>query len=226
MPVWMYLFSIVYCIALGGLLWVTRHKRKYYTLAKGSVSFLFVVAGVGGAFAGGGNKTGFWLLLAALLFCMAGDVLLGMANRTKAVRVKPFAGGALSFFVAHIFFCFFLYRQAAFQWYDFFPSVLLVLGLFLLEKAGLVRLKQMRLIGYGYSFVVALMACKAVQYMLAAPGAGGILLAAGAILFLVSDIILLFLYFGTHRVKWTRYANLSTYYIGVYCIALSAYWLP
>lgn len=34
-----------------------------------------------------------------------------------------------------------------------------------------------------------------------------------------------FLYFGTRRNKWNRYANLVTYYTGIYLISVSAYWI-
>ena len=176
----------------------------------------------------GAVSAGFLLLLTALLLCMGGDILLGLANRTKTVRAKPFAGGAFSFLLAHIFFCLLLYSRVPPSGFDLLLPLLLVGVLFLLGRADLVRLKKMWPLGYSYTFIVGLMACKAVQAATllwqTAPLAG-LLIGGGGILFLVSDIILLFLYFGTTRRKWMRYANLSTYYLGIYCIAITAYWL-
>ncbi|MDL2325048.1 lysoplasmalogenase [Ruminococcaceae bacterium OttesenSCG-928-A16] len=223
------LVSVLYLIGLGVLLWVTRYKRRAYARAKGALSCLFVVASLLAFWLGSPVVfSGFWLLLVALVLCMAGDILLGLANRTKVPRAKPFAGGAASFLLAHVFFCLLLYQGAPLHPVDFILPALLVLALFLLGKADAVRLKKMWLMGYVYTFTVGLMACKAVQVAIkvwpALPFASA-LLALGAILFLISDIILLFLYFGTIRHKWMRYANLSTYYVGIYLIALTAYWM-
>lgn len=221
--------TLLYVLALFVLLWVTRHKRKFYTLAKGSVSLLFVLAALFAFWlAGRPVSANFVLLLTALLLCMGGDVLLGLANRTKTVCAKPFAGGAISFLLAHIFFCVLFYREVAFQWYDVLAPILLVGVLLTLNQKGWVRLKHMLALGVGYTFVVGLMAVKSLQVAVgpyASFPIAAVLLAGGGMLFLCSDIILLFLYFGKRRRKGMRYANLSTYYIGIYSIAVTAYWM-
>lgn len=225
-------YSILYAFGLAGLLWVTRFKKKYYAHAKGLCSILFVLGAVLALLCGKqwqfpGLTANFVLLLVALVLCMAGDVLIGLANRSKKLHKTPFLGGAASFALAHVLFCVLYYRYAPFRWYDCVLPLVLLFIMWVLEKRDLVRLKKMRPVAYIYTFMVGLMFAKSCQaalgYGLVAPQ--GICIVAGSFLFLVSDIILLFLYFGTKRGKWTRYANLSTYYAGIYLIAMSAFWM-
>lgn len=224
----LWLYTGAYLAGLCGLLLVTRHKGKYYAQAKGALSLLFVLGACLAFWLGGRHSLwDFANLLAALVLCALGDVLLGVANKAKKVRAKPFLAGTISFGFAHVLFCVLFYRQAGFFWYDFILSAVLMCIVFALEKADRVRLKKMRIPGYIYTFMIGLMTTKAVQTALwhGASGAHSAVLALGSVLFLISDIVLLFLYFGTHRRKSYRYANLSTYYVGVYMMALGAYWM-
>ena len=82
---------------------------------------------------------------------------------------------------------------------------------------------------YLYSLLVSLMVVKALQAGFFARADKSALLpaalmAAGAVLFWVSDLILVFMYFGKIRHKRLRYWNLSTYYMGVFLLALSPAW--
>lgn len=218
----------VYLAALLVLLWVARKKRKYYLPVKTVVSLLFVSTGIA-AFAVG-EQHSYWnfaLLMVALLACLAGDVFLAFVDHDLTMRARPFTMGAGSFALAHLIFCIGLYKRVGFSFIDLILPLVLWGFLFFLEKKDLVRLKSFKGMAYGYTVMVGLMTTKAIEVGvttgLSLPNA--VLLVAGSTLFLVSDIILLFLYFGTRRKKWTRPANLSTYYMGLYLLALTAYWL-
>ncbi|MFV0412919.1 MAG: lysoplasmalogenase family protein, partial [Oscillospiraceae bacterium] len=144
-----WLFSLLYMAALLGLLLVARYAPKWYTLAKGSCSALLVLGGVLAYWQGQRQAAGnFGLLLGALALCMAGDILLGLANKSSPFAVKPFLAGAASFAVAHILFCVLYSRFAPLAWYDFVLPVLLLLLVFVLEKSGRVHLGKMRAPGY------------------------------------------------------------------------------
>lgn len=219
--------GVVYAAALAALLWVAKKSRSLYAAAKGVCSGLFVLGGIAAFYWGSGTATAqFVFMMLGLVFCALGDILLGVANR-KATHVskKPFLAGAGCFSLAHVLFCVFFYCRAPFHWYDvLFPLVCLG-AIRLMEAKDWIRLKSMRPVGYLYTFLVGLMAAKAVEGAAYGPVAGNWVLAIGASLFFLSDLILLFLYFGTKRVRLLRGANLVTYYIGVYMMALSALWL-
>lgn len=214
---------------LAVLLFVAKRNRGRYALAKGVCSLLFVAAGVLAWVMGeGGSRQRFFLLLAALLLCAFGDVLLGVANRKAAnLDKRYFVAGALSFAVAHVLFVLLFAALAPFRWYDWAPSVLLMGVLLALDKTGSVQLGKMRPLAYVYTALIGLMFWKALGGLLfaPAPGPGAVLACIGAALFLLSDVILLFLYFGVRRFQWLRSANLLTYYVGIYLLSLAAFWL-
>lgn len=225
--VWIVAFLALYGAGLCFLLWVTRWKRKWYAMAKGCLSVLFVLCGAASYAAGEGQKPGaFAFLLVALVLCASGDVLLGIANRQKKVRARPFLAGALSFSLAHITFCILYSLVARVQWYDFVLPLALVLMVLLLEKSGKIKPKKMRPVIYTYVVLVGFMASKAwsAAFIFGVSTALGVLTMVGAAAFLVSDAILLFLYFGTSRHRFIRYANLISYYCSILLLALTAYW--
>lgn len=217
----------LFLIALIFLLWVTRYKKKWYTKAKGTASLLFITACMVAGYAGRQQISRYFiLLLLGLVLCAAGDVFLGLANKAKKVRAKPFLAGGISFMLAHFVFCALLFMLNGASWHNWILPILLWLVLYGLEKKQHIKLKKMRLLAYVYAFCIGVLAGKAIEMLwLADVFMQGILVAVGGVLFLISDIILLFLYFGVKRARWTRYANLTTYYIGVYCLAAGAYWL-
>lgn len=229
MLLFLVILSCVYVAALCVLLRVARVNKSMYAAAKGICSFLFLVCASYCWFCGEKtNATLFGLLLGAMVLCAFGDVLLGVANR-KAGRVgkKPFIAGAISFTFAHVLFCVLFILRSPINWYDFVFPVLLMGVTWLLEHTDKIRLKKMRPLGYVYTFMVGMMAWKAFESA-AYDGIftmGEIFLTLGAALFLVSDIVLMFLYFGTRRHTLFRGVNLVLYYVGVYLMAVGAYWL-
>lgn len=229
MNIWLWVMTLLYLLALAGLLVVARRRRSWYAAAKGICSGLFLVCALVAWFTGTQRAAGvFWQLWAALLLCALGDVLLGVANRvSQKVDKLPFVVGAISFTLAHVLFCVLYYHLEGFRWYDLVLPLVLMLVLYLLEKTDKVRLKKIRPLGYVYTFVVALMVTKALE-LLATPALApeaAVRIAIGAMLFLCSDVVLLFLYFGTKKQKWLRGLNLLSYYAGLWLLALSATWL-
>lgn len=220
--------AVLYLLALGGLLWVTRYKTQYYTQAKGFTSLLFVLAGFLSWRLGARHaRAEFALLITALVLCALGDVLLGLANRGETLRMKPFLCGTGSFMLAHVLFCVLFYRQVGFAWYDVLLPLALLVTTLILDAKKVVHLGRMKIPGCVYTLLVGLMCTKALEaaFVAGAVGYRAVLTAVGAVLFLTSDVVLLFLYFATNRQKWHRYVNLSTYYAGIYLLASTAYWM-
>ncbi len=226
---WIVAFTILYMACLAVLLVVAKRHKGKYALAKGVCSFLFVAAAVLSWSFGPRRLPGmFAVLLAALLLCAFGDVLLGVSNMAVSHPDKRFfVAGGLSFAVAHVLFVVLFSALWAMHWYDWIFPLLLLAVMLALDLKGKVRLKKLRYLAYVYTVLVGLMAWKAAGGLLyaAAPGTGAVEVCVGAMLFLISDILLLFLYFGVRRFKWLRSANLISYYMGVYLLALSAFWI-
>lgn len=222
--------------ALAGALAAAYHKpwQQYYPLAKALASAGFLLVALahglprlaprasvllpGAALSGPG-----WLggLMACLALCAAGDVLLGLANRHAGFFSRYFLAGAACFTAAHMGFCalFARFGGRAYPWELLLPMALVGLAALAARARRRFRLRRMAGVALVYSFFVGMMCAKALVLGLRA---GLPLLAAGGVLFLASDCVLLFLYFYYRPRRAFRAANLLTYYLGMLCLALCA----
>ena len=214
---------------LGALLWVAYHKEilRFYPAVKTATSVGFLAVAAAAFIAGGAqNAVFFWGLLPCLVLCLVGDLMLGLATVHGKFFSKFFLSGVASFLVAHIGFCvlFTLVRPGGYVFspLEYILPVCLVGTAALLMRSQKFRMKRMKKPVLLYSFFVGLMCAKGVHLaMLMQWSVQGVLIAAGSILFLLSDCVILFLYFYYKPRGFFRALNLSTYYIGVLLLALS-----
>lgn len=209
-----------YSLFAAGLLAVVLHPawKKYYIAGKTACSFAFlavlVTAGICGE-----KEAQLRLMLPAFLCCLAGDIFMGFYNRFR--RRPQFLAGLFCFLAGHIGFVRWLCAGQPLRGAQLlFPAaaVLLVLGM-----TGGTYLHTGRLRPYiaVYAFFVALFFTKGVCLPAAEPGTASLMTAAGATLFFLSDISILFLYFYKNRNVWIHIFNLATYYYGMFFLAAS-----
>lgn len=153
-----------------------------------------------------------WMIVAGLLFSMAGDVFL-MLPRDR------FIAGLFSFLVAHI--CYIV----AFSFDGASASPLWSAAPFLFYGGVMLRLLMPRLAKMKvpvivYTAVISLMAWLALTRWLAMEERGSLLALAGALLFIVSDSILALNRFKA-RIRHAQLLILSTYFTAQWLIALS-----
>lgn len=198
--------------------------RARYAFFKLLTSLCFVaialVAGFKGEF-----ESLFFYLLPGFWFAVAGDYLLGLAHTDRNYKGKRFLLGAASFMLAHI--CFYLAYSArnGIQWADFlFPFMFTAVMFFFLRGENF-ALGRMRIPGLLYSFFVALLVSKGA--MLLIENGFSIryaLVFCGGVFFMISDMILLFMYFHIPSSrKRLGAANLATYYLAMGLLGLSLY---
>lgn len=89
------------------------------------------------------------------------------------------------------------------------------------HKRFKLRRMHMELPALAYSLCVGLMCARGTAFGFACGGRRGALAAVGAALFLISDAVLLFVYFYVRPRKALRAVNLAAYYLGMLCLALS-----
>lgn len=185
--------------------------------ATGWRPLLVALSKAGEAFRGGG---GYFLgLLACLALCAAGDVLLGLANVHAGFFSRFFLAGAVCFTLAHAGFCLVFGLAAGWHPAEFLlPLALVGAAALAARDKKRFRLKRMAVPALFYSFFVGLMCAQSVVYALRT---GVWLAAAGGVLFLASDCVLLFLYFYYKKRAAFRALNLITYYLGMLCLALT-----
>ncbi|MDD3428524.1 MAG: lysoplasmalogenase [Oscillospiraceae bacterium] len=215
----------IYLIQLAILLWVTYSKKffKAYTAAKTAVSCGFMMLAATSWLSGGMPHLSFFAaLIPCLLFCLSGDVFLALANSKGKFFSPYFLKGVLCFMIAHVGFCVLYSTMAPFKWHNIIVPILLAGFTFICSYSKRFQLKRMRCPATLYAFMVGLMCIKSFDVCMALQmSTRGLLLAVGSGLFLLSDGIILFLYFYVKKRAWLHGANLFTYYIGVMCIALS-----
>ena len=208
-------------------LFIKVENDEKYVLAdilKGSASLMFVLLGyyaythTNNAF----NKT----FLIGLIFGMIGDILLNLRHVFPKYNQKIFLVGILAFLIGHILYLVALIPQArhVWIWYCIISGVILA-ALFLLYVFKTMDVKlAFKIFGVFYIGAVFIMTCIAVGIAIFTPSKRSIIYAIGAVLFTLSDIVLIFNTFsGTNKLSY-RITNLSLYYIGQILIALSMFY--
>lgn len=172
-----------------------------------------------------------WLFVMGFVASCFGDVILGlpdMPEMSKKATIITLIGG-LCFALAHVFYITAMIMCFGFAWWTILVAV--ALGMIFFFGNKLIGKLNYGKLTYGMpvyatfvSFVVA------VSIMALVSGAnltGSIMLLAGFILFWLSDIVLMNIYFGNKPEKKTffYYFNLSFYYAAQILIAASLYFL-
>lgn len=214
----------IYAVLLLWLLKLAEEKqpRANYPIVKTAVSIGFVViAALSYALCAERNTLYFYAMLPCLLLCLAGDVSLALATVRPTAFTRWFLGGVGSFLLAHIGFCAVftcLLPVVTLAVWEVVAALLVaaVCGLLMRSRSFLMRRMQVPVLIY--SFFVGLMCIKGVKFavLTASP-----LVGAGSVLFLLSDLVLFFVYFYREQRRHWRAANLALYYTGMLCLALS-----
>jgi len=214
--------AVVLVLAVGLLVGLIRaektSKPKKILTFKTPLSLLFIVAWT---LQPAQNPLFSGLILAALVFCLGGDVLLGMGSE------KAFLGGLVSFLLGHVMY------TAAFFTTARVGTIMAVAMIVLIFAAALVwrwlepHLEEMKVPVLAYMVVISIMVCAAAG--LAAnsvlPEKARFVILTGAVLFYVSDLFVARQRFVVDAI-FNRKIGLPLYYAGQFLLAFSAAWVP
>ena len=210
---------IVLCLVLAAL-FLTQESRENYVPAvvlKGLASLCFVILGI---ICSPGSHLAKLVIAGLVLGCIA-DVLLNLRWVFQAKGQLIFLVGILVFLSGHI-----LYLAAVLP-ISARPAVCIAVGIVLTALLMIWIFKQItakkafKIFGVFYIGAIMLLNCVAIGNLLSAPSAFNGLFAAGAVFFLVSDIVLILNTFGSETKQSLRVTNIGLYYIGQLLIALS-----
>lgn len=198
-----------------------RKHRKFYIPAKMACSTMFLITAIlMGCLSGHMEKL--WGIMPAFLLCFCGDLALGFHNRM--VKQKYMLIGTGFFLLAHIGFYIYLLRYQPIQWIDFIFPVCMVLAAIYLCGRDDFDVGKFKPCACGYAFFVGSLASKGVLVMLEIPCMETLLIAIGGIFFLISDLLIMVLFFKKRRPWWTHGWNVGTYFFAMYCLAISIYY--
>ena len=181
----------------------------------------FTAAGVVCGIVARADAAVFAPLLVGLLFGVLGDFLLAVKNvREKRHEKALFAGGIAAFAAGHIAYIVYFYRLAPHGYLaPVSAAAFAVLYVAVTATAGNFKYGGMLVPVSLYCFVVAYSFTAAVSA--ASAGAAGVLVAVGAALFLLSDVVLSVFLFAPVRCKVLGILNLAAYFPAQFLLALS-----
>lgn len=207
-------------LSLGGLIAVFQNDLSEWTvLLKFITSLFFVFAGICGYRKRKQNKKISRTMMIALVCSLAGDVFLALDKEEGILFIL----GVASFALAHVMFSLSFCRISAVKKVDFagmfliFGAEMLILGLGKFDFQGLFPVLVV------YAGVISFMVVKALSLFRCRQGRerATYLIMAGGVLFLLSDVLLLFWLFGIGIPKEIQSVNWILYYLAQGCLSAS-----
>ena len=214
------MFVLIPLCLMFAAVFLWRESRKYYVQAvilKGLASLCFVILG---ALSSPGTHMAKLIVAGLILGCIA-DVLLNLRYVFTKKGQLVFLVGILVFLSGHV-----LYLAAVLpvctNWIVCLAiGVVLTALLMIWIFRQITAKKAFKIFGVFYIGAIMLLNCVAVSNLITSPSAFTAVFAAGAVFFLVSDVVLILNTFGSRTRQSLRITNISLYYIGQLLIAVS-----
>lgn len=208
------LISCLYLVLFILLIYVTLNEKlfKYRFIFKLVTSFCFVII-----YLVTFKKFDFFMFL-ALILCVCGDGFLAYIKDGKKVFMVY---GMASFLLAHIMYINVMLSHSRFVLVDSFISIIALVALKLLTLKLDMYFGAKRYIIWLYTFIIFLMVTKAIDVLVLKQDMFSLLFGIGACLFVISDIILMLLYFKFKDNKTLQITNSVVYYLAQYLMAIS-----
>lgn len=210
---------ILFCLIFAALFLYQESKEKYVpaVVLKGLASLCFVILGI---ICSSGSHPAKLVMVGLVLGCIA-DVLLNLRWVFKEKGQLIFLVGILVFLSGHVLYLAAVLPLSENRILCFAVGVVLTAGLMIWIFKQITARKAFKIFGIFYIGAIMLLNCVAVGNLISAPSAFTGFFAAGALFFLVSDIVLILNTFGSETKQSLRITNISLYYIGQLLIALS-----
>lgn len=216
-----YILFTTMLVSLGALILATYKGAIFWRrIFKLVTSLLFVGTAMASSSKNLENKRYHYWIISGLIFSMFGDVFLAFSGMTY------FLLGVACFSVAHLCYIIGFSSLKKISKEDFFYFGMLLIPLFSILLVGKFDFKGMLPLVLGYMLIIGFMVTKAISlksYDKASKMAVRLTI-VGAVLFLISDGILLFKIFGINPFPYGDLFNALTYYIGQELLAISLAW--
>ena len=210
---------IVLCAALAVMFLRVESQKKYVpaVVLKGLASLCFVVIGV---LCSPGTAMAKRIVWGLVVGCAA-DVLLNLRLVFPKKGQPIFLVGILVFLAGHIVYLAAVLPLASNSLVCVFVGLVLTALLMIWIFKRITAKPAFKIFGVVYIGAIMLLNCVAVGNLIASPSAFTGVFALGAVLFLVSDIVLILNTFGKEFRQSLRNTNIGLYYAGQILIAIS-----
>lgn len=207
-------------LALAGLLAAFHFDWSAgVVLFKAFASLFFVLAGTCGYMGDKDRRFFSKPVLIALISSMVGDVLLAL-DQTQGIL---FVLGVVSFAAAHVLFSVSFCRVCAVEKRDVVWTVVVFALLVPLLLFGNFNFHGLLPVLLGYAAVISFMMVKALSMWRCrkTQKKASVLIMSGGVLFLLSDVVLLFWLFGVGMPEGVQWINWILYYAAQGCLSAS-----
>lgn len=214
--------GLMFLSTVGLIMAFHYHLAAGAILLKALASLFFVLTGVCG-YKKDQDSEGRRLfskpVLIALLCSMAGDVLLAL-DQTQGIL---FVLGVAGFAGAHVMFSLAFCRVCAIKKADLAGTFVLFVLVILLLTLGNFDFHGLLPVLTGYGAIISFMTVKALSFWRCRYGQKKVsaLIMPGGVLFLLSDLLLLFWMFGIGMPEQVQWVNWILYYAAQGCLAAS-----
>ncbi len=205
------------------IIFIYQEKEKNYIAAamlKGIASAVFVALGYLGSKMSLDKGFAKMVVIGLVLGCIA-DVLLNLRFVFEKHGKIVFLVGILVFLAGHVMYLIALVPKCGHLTTCLIAGVLLTVVTMIWIFKQITAQAAFKIFGVFYIGAIMLMTCVAIGILIERPSAQSAMFAAGAVSFLISDIVLILNTFGKETKFTLRVTNLTLYYIGQLLIALS-----
>ncbi len=205
---------------------MVEHKKKYVpaVFLKGCASAVFTTIGAI-AFSSATNISFAKSVLIGLILGTVGDILLNLRFVFEKIGQKIFLLGIAAFLAGHILYLVALIPLST----NLLPCIIIGAVIAAAILAYIFKTMQVKIafkiFGIFYLGAVVIMTAIAIGNLITSPSTVTWLYAIGAVLFTISDIVLIFNTFGSTQKFSLRITNLSLYYLGQLLIASSIFFI-
>lgn len=190
-------------------------KSRYYVIFKGLNSLAFIGIAVYCAITAE-HLSLLYIMLPGFIGCLIGDVILAMRFENH------FLYGLIAFLIANLCFVWFFSHFHGFTVEEFLLPVFSMILLTALSYLSKMNYGSLAIPVRIYTFVIAWVTAKSIVIYLAMPSTLFLYSMIGFVLYLLSDLILLFYKFYDCAYKdKLGFINLLCYYSGLFMIAIS-----
>ncbi len=228
----LYPYIVIFLGAIALTLFLIARDRKGSVkalLLKTITSFLFISVAFASVMvnSGQGVATFFALIIMGLICGLIGDIVLDLKVMYKESSSLYQHGGMVAFLIGHLFYLAALIIYFGFDWIPLVIAVVLAIIIACVSKFILkFNFAEHTVDTYAYTFFLSYMMTQAC-YAAITRGftACTVLLAAGSILFLLSDLVLVMTYYDNKDSRPFIAVNHILYYAAQFTIALSVLYL-
>jgi len=210
---------LILCAVLARFFLVAESREEYVkaVILKGLASLCFVAIGL--MCSPGNHVAG--MIVAGLIIGSIADVLLNLRMVFEEKGQLIFLVGILVFLTGHIMYLAAVLPLCPYKLACIIIGLVLTALLMVWIFRRITAKPAFKIFGVVYIGAIMMLNCVAIGNMIASQSPFNIVFAIGAVLFLVSDIVLILNTFGSEFRQSLRNTNISLYYAGQLLIAFS-----